>query len=116
MKDSLTKAGQQLDSTMKAFNDQNTKIDSISIDMKFQEATIESIKRALKSQTDNLTKALKSQTDNLTKAMETQIASLTEDLKSQKSIINSIKAELDKAKKAQNSVPLLVGSEDSPQD
>ena len=47
----------------------------------------------------------------IVKALESQIGSLTTTLKSQETTIDSIKEELDKAEKAQNSVRLLVGTE-----
>ena len=73
----------------------------------------DSLTKSLKSQTDSLTKSLKSQTDSLTKSLKSQTDGLTEALKSQKDTIDSIKAELDKAEQAQNSVRLVTKTEES---
>ena len=61
----------------------------------------------------NISDTIKFQTDSLTTILESQTDSLTTVLESQTDTIDAIKDELDEAKKAQNSVRLLIGSEDS---
>ena len=116
IQDSLTEAEKRLGGQIQKLSE----IKQISEDLKSQEATINSIKNALKFQ-DSLTTTLKSQKDNLTTALESQKVSLatlesqkvrlTTTLDSQKATTDSIKDELAKAEKAQNSVRLLVDTE-----
>ena len=69
--------------------------------------------KALNDKIAQLSENLKFQKDSLATALNSQKVSLTTTIESQKATIDSIKDELDKAKKAQNSVRLLIGSEDS---
>ena len=103
--DSLEKQTSSINTTLK------NGIDSLEKQTLDNNAHLQAIKNRLPEIGKHLEQI--QQLDEQMQTVNEQNAQLSKKLKSQKATINSIKEDLDEAKQAQNSVRLLIGSEDS---
>ena len=118
--DSLVKQTSENNDQLKAIKDSLTEarkhlgkqIHQLGEDIKNYQSNIDNqTVKALNDKIAQLSENLKFQKDSLATALNSQKVSLTTTIESQKVTIDSIKDELDKAEQAQNSVRLLIGTE-----